>query len=306
MMNGGKILVLQRILGHADIKMTMRYFHFPLYNLEDAIKFNDKYKMNNKNTIFSFATCTAYAFFCSLIYQWSFWNQFNIDIMQFISINDLLPSVAFSILAPVTFAGCYAVALHLFFDTRLGKKLLNNKDTTSIILNIECKKSHPLKRSKASIIFSIITLISMTVMLIKVFYEDYNYGLHLAFIVFFTMIAVTVPLKLFIEKISSTLGKYTAIVMATICCMPMALFIAGNHNAANIIKGIDTLIVRSDSLCSKEKNLKYRYISTISDKAFALSLKDNSICIFKFNSLTLVNESSSASFMPSPLPANQL
>lgn len=28
MMNGGNILVLQRILGHTDIKMTMRYAHF--------------------------------------------------------------------------------------------------------------------------------------------------------------------------------------------------------------------------------------------------------------------------------------
>ena len=29
MMNGGNILVLQRLLGHTDIKMTMRYAHFP-------------------------------------------------------------------------------------------------------------------------------------------------------------------------------------------------------------------------------------------------------------------------------------
>lgn len=29
MMNGGNILVLQRVIGHNDIKMTMRYEHFP-------------------------------------------------------------------------------------------------------------------------------------------------------------------------------------------------------------------------------------------------------------------------------------
>ncbi len=28
MMNGGNILVLQHVLGHTDIKMTMRYAHF--------------------------------------------------------------------------------------------------------------------------------------------------------------------------------------------------------------------------------------------------------------------------------------
>jgi len=40
MMNGGNILVLQRILGHTDIKMTMRYSHFSPDHLEDAIKLN--------------------------------------------------------------------------------------------------------------------------------------------------------------------------------------------------------------------------------------------------------------------------
>ncbi len=40
MMNGGNILVLQRILGHTDIKMTMRYSHFSPEHLEDAVRFN--------------------------------------------------------------------------------------------------------------------------------------------------------------------------------------------------------------------------------------------------------------------------
>lgn len=40
MMNGGNILVLQKILGHHDISMTMRYAHFAPEHLETAIKFN--------------------------------------------------------------------------------------------------------------------------------------------------------------------------------------------------------------------------------------------------------------------------
>lgn len=40
MMNGGNILVLQKILGHTDIKMTMRYAHFSPDHLEDAVKLN--------------------------------------------------------------------------------------------------------------------------------------------------------------------------------------------------------------------------------------------------------------------------
>ncbi|NAW87761.1 tyrosine-type recombinase/integrase [Photobacterium halotolerans] len=40
MMNGGNIIALQRILGHADIKQTMRYAHLAPDHLEDAITKN--------------------------------------------------------------------------------------------------------------------------------------------------------------------------------------------------------------------------------------------------------------------------
>ena len=40
MMNGGNILVLKEILGHTDIKMTMRYAHFASSHLQEAIDLN--------------------------------------------------------------------------------------------------------------------------------------------------------------------------------------------------------------------------------------------------------------------------
>ncbi|EGT3624639.1 site-specific integrase [Morganella morganii] len=46
MMNGGNILVLQKILGHTDIKMTMRYAHFSPDHLEDAVRLNP---LRNRN-----------------------------------------------------------------------------------------------------------------------------------------------------------------------------------------------------------------------------------------------------------------
>lgn len=39
-MNGGNILTLQRILGHANIQMTMRYAHLAPDHLEDAVRLN--------------------------------------------------------------------------------------------------------------------------------------------------------------------------------------------------------------------------------------------------------------------------
>ncbi len=41
MMSGGSILALQKILGHHDIKMTMRcYAHLAPDHLETALRFN--------------------------------------------------------------------------------------------------------------------------------------------------------------------------------------------------------------------------------------------------------------------------
>ena len=45
MMDGGNIIVLQRILGHANLTMTMRYSHFSPDHLEDAIKYNPLTKL---------------------------------------------------------------------------------------------------------------------------------------------------------------------------------------------------------------------------------------------------------------------
>ncbi|WP_179126755.1 tyrosine-type recombinase/integrase, partial [Salmonella enterica] len=40
MMNGGNILVLQKILGHANIRETMKYSHFAPDHLEQAVTLN--------------------------------------------------------------------------------------------------------------------------------------------------------------------------------------------------------------------------------------------------------------------------
>lgn len=53
MMRGGNILVLQRILGHTDIKMTMRYSHFAPDHLEDAIKLNPLNGINSQGATYA-------------------------------------------------------------------------------------------------------------------------------------------------------------------------------------------------------------------------------------------------------------
>ncbi|MCG7563327.1 tyrosine-type recombinase/integrase [Pseudoalteromonas sp. McH1-42] len=47
MMNGGNILVLQKILGHAKIEQTMIYAHFAPSHYEDAVRLNPLFKLHH-------------------------------------------------------------------------------------------------------------------------------------------------------------------------------------------------------------------------------------------------------------------
>ena len=49
MMAGGNIVVLQRILGHSDIRVTMRYAHFAPDHLEEAVTNNPLARMALKS-----------------------------------------------------------------------------------------------------------------------------------------------------------------------------------------------------------------------------------------------------------------
>lgn len=50
MMGGGNIIVLQRILGHSDIRVTMRYAHFAPDHLEEALILNPLSKLSGAST----------------------------------------------------------------------------------------------------------------------------------------------------------------------------------------------------------------------------------------------------------------
>lgn len=50
-MNGGNILTLQKILGHADIKMTLRYAHLAEDHLDDALKYNPLANIDTLSTL---------------------------------------------------------------------------------------------------------------------------------------------------------------------------------------------------------------------------------------------------------------
>jgi hypothetical protein len=49
MMNGGEIFKLQKLLGHTDIKMTMRYAHLSPEHLHESVEFMDMVNEKKEN-----------------------------------------------------------------------------------------------------------------------------------------------------------------------------------------------------------------------------------------------------------------
>jgi len=269
--------------------------------------------MNNQIKLFSLTTLTFYSIFNGIVYQWSFWDCFNVNIMQFISINDLLPQIAVAIALPLALLGAYAFMMTLFFRSQTFGKIFNyaspvklESSSTNLIQLPTRNEKNTLSLNKRDQIkvYILITLAALCF----VFYSIYLYktdGMKEL-----TMMILSISMMILIIKIkefTSSLGKYAFPAMLIISLMPHLMFVSGRANANIIIKGKNSYIIKSESICNKEnKNEKFRFIANISDKAFAYSLSDKSICIFKYDSLMLIKENSINEVSLNPLPSNRI
>jgi hypothetical protein len=86
-------------------------------------------------------------------------------------------------------------------------------------------------------------------------------------------------------------GKNKSLLFGIICYLPTIFFSKGVYNGEEILNGKNSFLVESNSKCTSSNSTKYRYIDTLSDKVFAMSLADNSICIFKYDYIKLSRES---------------
>ena len=248
------------------------------------------------------AMACAYAIGTSFLYSWAFWSVFDINILQFASFSEIFPSILYTITIP-----CILVIIAL--SVMNSWEYFREKINENIERHITSKIKHFEKIKNLSLLFVLlINLITGTISTVKTYNEpasttDYPWAdtFQAALPFAIALIAIYLISKKTSFLMELKIGRKLAILI--LCFIPVACYLWGYVNSTKIMNGKDTLLVQSDGQCKSTPTTKYRYISSISDKAFAMSLADGSICIFKYNSLKLTPEKNS--FQLEPLGSNR-
>ncbi|EHF4929183.1 TPA: hypothetical protein ACPY1R_002214 [Enterobacter hormaechei subsp. xiangfangensis] len=248
--------------------------------------------MNIELKITLWALASGYALGNSFIYSWTFWTAFDINILQFASLTDIIPSIIYNLILPFI-----AVALSVILAESWVKLQVRIERVIDEYLSMYIKNYEKIKfysRLITSFIFAVGALIA-AVYSAKATTDRFPSGeipwldIMKLFIPMFSTLIIT---YIVIEKTPILSGiKYRRILLFCLCIIPLVSYLWAKINSDKILKGKNTFIVKSDTQCKSTPETEFRYISSISDKAFALSLKDGSICIFKYNNLELIPES---------------
>ncbi|WP_189660105.1 hypothetical protein [Enterobacter sp. R4-368] len=233
--------------------------------------------MNIKFNFASWATISTYAIGNGILYSWSFWSVFNINILQFVSAYDLLPSVLFVLAIPLILYISYFFFSTLFLDP--SEKFTEIYNDTS----------RPQWLRRCILAAVILTYLAGIVSLIYLYNITEGYFRTTVIVLAISLLVSFILIKKN-KTILSEFGSLRRPLVYFIIITPIFIYTFASFKAANIINGAETFYVSSDSPCTQNTNTRYRYISSISDTAFAMSTEDNSLCIFKFKYLKLVPE----------------
>ncbi|EOJ8602653.1 hypothetical protein ACM45N_003645, partial [Cronobacter sakazakii] len=211
----------------------------------------------------------------SILYMAGFWSFFNINVLQFIELKDILKSVAIPLGSGLII---YATTVILYNynipDEETRKNYLNEGGVFKGLIYF-------------IYFMGLICMVGFAAGIIKdIFFDEPQYKLRgyvstLSILVIYLLITKT--------NFLSESGHHRNWIIPIICFLPLASLTKGLSDGKDIHDGKGTYIVISDTACITN-GAKYRYISTLSDKAFALSLADDSICVFKYNYLRFTKE----------------
>ena len=216
---------------------------------------------------------TGYGFVISSVYLFSYWSNFNINILQYIKSSDIIRIAIYPIIISVfSIIPCY---LFGFFICRWSKEH-----------NVE--KSLKLKKLEKW---------TQRILLLQVFlfgcYCSYKYGwiflwIWLAFLMswFVTAILIYYKKDLVIKLIP--IRGYEAMILWLFVAAPLFAFAYGKTNGLQIIKGmncfyVDVTTFKNDELLKEQERLKY--LGLKGEYLFFLSENNAKLYVIEFSKI---------------------
>lgn len=251
--------------------------------MENAVNY-----VNGKVRITLWASLIAYGVLNSIIYSWFFWSKFNVNIMHFATINDLMPLIIYTMALPLL------LIIITFLFLRVWELVVDHVFPAIDVLAYRYDINMP-----ATILIKVILTILFVFIIFFILQSIYPYfnldimlnddsGFTKGLIGFISAIlgSVLSRVKTFLPEMK----KHRSVIFCFFLAIPGLTYAYADDQAGFILKGIDTFIISSKVDCEQKQGEKFRYISTISDKTIALSLLDGSICIYKYTHLRLQKE----------------
>lgn len=229
------------------------------------------------------AAISTYTIANGLLYSWAFWSTFKVNILQYVSIYDLLASIIYLVASPFAMFVCYSIIVRVGFTPSLAPSPAPASTKAEGVL----KNQRALKlKYYFNAACNMLVIAAYYAMSISTYIDSVGYKkIIISFLMF-------LPAMMILINSTSTILKdkipFNNVILSILIAAPFYLFLNAKSQADDIINGRDTFIIYSDSNCLSKS--KYRYISTVGDKAFAISLNDNSLCVFKYNYIKLIEE----------------
>ncbi len=232
--------------------------------------------MIEKNKITITAILYFYVIFCSISYQWGFWLTFDINILSYLTLTEIVKNSVYPAL-PAVFI------FLLFLGTAAGSNLITENTTLE-------KGPNKIQRVINSIV-GLLLIINISLIIFIMIeqgatangYEKLK-GIY-PFISFVVYLAVMLNLGKTNIKILPHIGLFTAVFLPTV------FFFGGTLKSDEILKDKTSgkYVVFEKGICTSTTNNKYKYIEVIDNKVFSLSLKDKSLCIRKAENFKLID-----------------
>ncbi|MFU0880395.1 hypothetical protein ACM26M_03990 [Kluyvera cryocrescens] len=232
-----------------------------------------------KLNLLSGAAITAYLIMCSSLYLWTFWLHFDINILQFIDTGDIIKAAALPTI-PMIFLLISNIAMQQY----------NMMDAQTRTRYEAAGGGFKAFTYAARVYMFGMAAIGITVLCTAV-YKIFTGDLPIKYSSFALLLGAAAAFFLmFKTKILEDWGKIRFVVIAFLCYSPTHYMNKGIEDASDIIAGKNTYLLTSNLRCSDNDRDKYRYIATLSEKVFSINLSDSSLCIQRYDFLTLTRE----------------